>query len=95
MRHWIIVVTLLAGALAAAACEDERPTPTPTAPTTTTPPPTTPQSDPEPTSLAIDGPDSLMVGATAQYEATITYSDGAEKPGEAWSGCRATRPSRL
>ena len=81
MRHWIIVVTLLAGAFAAAACDDERPTPTPTAPTTTTPP-TTPQSDPEPTSLAIDGPDSLMVGATAQYEATITYSDGAEKPGE-------------
>ena len=82
MRHWIIVVTLLAGALAAAACDDERPTPTPTAPTTTTPPPTTPPSDPEPTSLAIDGPDSLMVGATAQYHATITYSDGAEKPGE-------------
>ena len=23
-----------------------------------------------------------MVGATAQYQATITYSDGAERPGE-------------
>ena len=82
MRHRIIVVTLLAGALAAAACDDERPAPTPTAPTTTTPTTTTPQSDPEPTSLAIEGPDSLMVGATAQYQATITYSDGAEQPGE-------------
>ena len=80
MRRWIIA-TLLAGALAAAGACDDKQQPTPTAPTPTTPA-TTPQSDPEPTSLAVTGPDSLMVGATAQYEATITYSDGAERAGE-------------
>ena len=71
IRHWIIA-TILIGALAASACGGDEPT-TPTAPT---------PSDPEPTSLAIEGPDSLMVGATTQYQATITYSDGAERPGE-------------
>ena len=80
IRHWIIA-TILIGALAASACGGDEPT-TPTAPTPSTTTTTTPQSDQEPTSLAIEGPDSLMVGATTQYQATITYSDGAERPGE-------------
>ena len=75
MRHGT-VVTILIGVLAEApACDDDQP-PTSTAPTTTTP-----RSDPEPTSLAIGGPDSLMVGATTQYQATITYSDGIREVG--------------
>ena len=77
MRHGIVVIILIGVLTAAAAC-DQRPTPTAPPPTTST----TPQSDPEPTSLPIGGPDRLMVGATAQYPATINYSDGAEKPGE-------------
>ena len=92
MRHWIIA-TLLAGALAVAGACDDKQQPSPTAPTPTpTTPATTPQSDPEPTSLAIEGPDSLMVGATAQYQATITYSDGAERAGEAveWTSGNTT-----
>ena len=35
--------------------------------------------DPTPTSLEIDGPNSLEVGETVQYQATITYSDDATK----------------
>ena len=82
MRRWIIA-TLLAGTLAAAGACDDKEQPTATAPTPMpTTPIVTPPSDPEPTSLAVTGPDSLMVGATAQYQATITYSDGAERPGE-------------
>ena len=82
MRRWIIA-TLLAGTLAAAGACDDKQQPTPTAPTPMpTTPMVTPPSDPEPTSLAVTGPDGLMVGATAQYQATITYSDGAERLGE-------------
>ena len=78
-----IIATLLAVTLAAAgACDDDQPN-TPTAPTPTTPTqPTTPAADPEPTALAVTGPDSLMVGETVQYEATVTYDDGSEREGE-------------
>ena len=82
MRHGI-VITILIGALAAVGACDAEQQPTPTAPTPIPTMPTgTSQSDPDPTSLAVTGPDSLMVGATVQYEAMITYSDGAERPGE-------------
>ena len=70
MRHGIAVTVLIGTLAAAAACDDDQ-APTPTAPTPTTPT-TKLQSNPAPTSLAIGGPDSLMVGATLQCQATIT-----------------------
>lgn len=88
-----LIATLLAATLAAAgACDDDQPT-TPSAPTPTTPvQPATPATDPEPTSLAVTGPDSLMVGETVQYDATVTYDDGSEGAGEdiEWTSSNTT-----
>ncbi len=46
--------------------------------------PTGPSADmaQAPLALAIDGPDSLLAGGTAEYRAVVTLSDGSEQPGE-------------
>ena len=75
-----IIATLLAVTLAAAGACDDNQTTTPTAPTPTQP--ATPAPNPEPMSLAVTGPDSLVAGETAQYEATVTYDDGSERQAE-------------
>ena len=74
MRTRIAIAAVAVVALTIS-CSEDSPPPTAPTPTPSTTPPPPPAATPQ--SLAVSGPDSLEVGQTGQYTATVTFSDGA------------------